>query len=200
LWSVQAITNASGSVDSINPTNIATAWNAGDFVTLDTSLTTNPPNNNIVSDHQYVVVGYNASSSTPFEIFNPWGTTSTSPTPPAWAPGYAPGDSSTAYGLFDASAATVSANFVHQEVSAEAIPVKDVTQPVNAVSEWAALGDGYAQSATIRVDRFRARGSAIETATPSNLPLRSRNMFVLQGRDSRREGRTSFEFTGYDQS
>ena len=198
MWSLQAITNAPVSVESINPTNLAAAWNAGDFITLDTNLTTNPPNKDIVFDHEYVVVGYNSSSSTPYEIFNPWGTTSTSPTPPAWAPGYAPGDSSTAYGLFDASAATVSANFVHQEVSAEAIPVKDVTQPAYAVSESATLGDGYAQSATIRVDRFTRRGSAIEMATASNLSLSSRNMLVLQGRDSRREGRTAFEFTEYD--
>jgi hypothetical protein len=105
-WALQAITGKSASDYSINPTNIAAAWNAGNLIVL---WTGNPPSSYIVGSHCYAVVGYNASSSQPFELFNPWGTDSSTATPsePAWAPGY----SGTIYGLFWENAAFVSQNF-----------------------------------------------------------------------------------------
>ena len=78
-WALQAITGNPASDYSINPTNIASAWNSGDLIVLCTST---PTSSHIVGDHCYAVVGYNASSSQPFEVFNPWGTNSS---------GYAPG-------------------------------------------------------------------------------------------------------------
>ena len=73
-WALQAITGKSASDYSINPTNIATDWNAGQ------------PHRALYAqyagqflhrgDHCYAVVGYNASSGDPFEVFNPWGTNS----------------------------------------------------------------------------------------------------------------------------
>ena len=79
-WALQAITGKSASdFPAINPTNIATAWNAGELIVLDSS--TNAGDNLIVGDstngtHSYAVIGYNASSSTPFELYNPWGLSS----------------------------------------------------------------------------------------------------------------------------
>ena len=51
-----------------------------------------PASSHIIGDHAYAVVGYNASSSKPFEVFNPWG---------ADASGRVPGYHQ-AYGLFSA--------------------------------------------------------------------------------------------------
>ena len=70
-WALQAITGEPATRYSTNPTNIASAWNAGDLIVLDTG---DPISSAIVGDHSYAVVGYNASSGKPFEVFNPWGT------------------------------------------------------------------------------------------------------------------------------
>ena len=77
-WALQAITGKPASDYSINPTNIAAAWNAGKLIVLGSS--SNAGDNLIVGDsngtHAYAVINYNASSSTPFELYNPWGLSS----------------------------------------------------------------------------------------------------------------------------
>jgi hypothetical protein len=77
-WALQAITGKPASDYSINPTNLAAAWNAGQLVVLGSSPNAN--DNLVVGDsqgtHAYAVVSYNASSSTPFELYNPWGISS----------------------------------------------------------------------------------------------------------------------------
>ena len=74
-WALQAITGKPASPYSINPANIAAAWNAGQLIVLGSSPNAN--DNLIVGDstgtHAYAVINYNASSSTPFELYNPWG-------------------------------------------------------------------------------------------------------------------------------
>ena len=81
-WALQAITGKSANDFSINPTNIAAAWKAGQLIVLGSSPNAN--DNLIVGDsqgtHAYAVVNYAASSSTPFEVYNPWGST------PWWDP------------------------------------------------------------------------------------------------------------------
>ncbi len=78
-WALQAITGKSSGVYSVNPTNLAAAWKAGDIIVMGSSSSAN--DNLIVGDsggtHAYAVVGYNASSSSPFELSNPWGVSST---------------------------------------------------------------------------------------------------------------------------
>ena len=78
-WALQAITGLSASSFAINPANIAAAWNSGKIICLGTSPNAN--DNLIVGDsagtHAYAVVGYNAFSSNPFELYNPWGASST---------------------------------------------------------------------------------------------------------------------------
>jgi len=77
-WALQAITGKSANDYVVNPTNIASAWNAGQLIVLGSSPNAN--DNLVVGDsqgtHAYAVVGYNATSSTPFELYNPWGISS----------------------------------------------------------------------------------------------------------------------------
>ena len=82
-WALQAITGKPASSFAINPSNIATAWNAGRLIVLHSSP--NAGDNLIVGHldaqntpeiHDYAVISYNASSSTPFELYNPWGDSS----------------------------------------------------------------------------------------------------------------------------
>jgi hypothetical protein len=77
-WALQAITGKPASAYSINPANIAAAWKAGQLIVLGSSPNAN--DNLIVGDsngtHAYAVINYNASSSTPFELYNPWGLSS----------------------------------------------------------------------------------------------------------------------------
>ncbi len=70
VWALQAITGWSASDFSLNPSDVATAWNAGKLIVLGTS---SPASSLIVGGHAYAMVGYNPSSSTPFELYNPWG-------------------------------------------------------------------------------------------------------------------------------
>jgi hypothetical protein len=58
-WALHAITGNAANDSSINPTNIASAWNAGDLIVLCTPTT--PPSSYVVGNHCYAVVGYNAS-------------------------------------------------------------------------------------------------------------------------------------------
>ena len=105
-WALRAITGKSASDYGVNPSNIANAWNAGELVLLTTS---NPSSPYIVGDHCYAVVGYNPSSSQPFEAYNPWGTTSS-----GWAQGTYQGRQ--VYGLFTANAAFISQDFSGQSI------------------------------------------------------------------------------------
>jgi hypothetical protein len=116
-WALQAITGKSANQFSINPTNIAAAWNAGELIVLGTG---SPSSSYIVGGHAYAVVGYNPSSSMPFELFNPWGTT---------ASGYAPDleNGHQVYGLFFANASFVSQNFISQNFgSGSAVELKAI--------------------------------------------------------------------------
>jgi hypothetical protein len=98
-WALHAITGKPASEYSINPTNIASAWNAGQLVVLCTGT---PTSSDIVGHHCYAVVGYNASIGLSFDVFNPWGTQSN---------GWAPGETDKIYGLFASNAAFISQNF-----------------------------------------------------------------------------------------
>jgi hypothetical protein len=98
-WALQVITGWSANRYSVNPTDVASAWNAGELIVLDTNT---PTSSYIVGDHCYAVVGYNSASSLPYEAFNPWGTD---------ANGWAPGCSGTIYGLFNCDGNFLSSNF-----------------------------------------------------------------------------------------
>lgn len=110
-WALEAITGKSAKDYSLNTGKLAGDWNAGDLIVLGTD---NPTSPYVVGDHCYAVVGYTASSSQPFKIFNPWGTD---------AAGWAPGCSGTVYGLFNASTSFISQNFVGQGIGHGTAPV-----------------------------------------------------------------------------
>jgi hypothetical protein len=114
-WALQAITGLPAGEFSINPANIGAAWNAGQFIVLGSSSTATSPYIVGGSDgtHAYAVVGYNPSSSTPFQVYNPWGTSSS-----GWALGLYHGHQ--VYGLFTASGGFLSQNFASQAISAGA--------------------------------------------------------------------------------
>jgi hypothetical protein len=154
-WALQAITGRPAGDYSINSTDLASDWNSGDLIVLCTST---PASSFIVGSHCYAVVGYDATSGLPFEVFNPWGTDSS-----GWAPGY----SGTIYGLFTADAAFISQNFTTQSLGTGAINVNDLAAPADELAGLATLGDGYATSGTINITRYRLRSSVVgaETAT-----------------------------------
>jgi Calpain family cysteine protease len=75
---LSAITGVSSTYFGINPTNIVADWNAGKYVVLATGSV--PAGSNLIADHCYAMVGYNAASNTPITLFNPWGIQSGEPT------------------------------------------------------------------------------------------------------------------------
>ncbi len=122
---LQAITGQPASDDGINPSNAAAAWNAGKLVVLGTNQ---PASSEIVPSHAYALVGYNASSPQPFEVFNPWGTQSN---------GWAPHNTNKILGLFNTNATFLSQNFSF-----------DVFGTGKAAGEQAAAGRASSLSAT----------------------------------------------------
>jgi len=123
-WVLQAITGLPASYISINPTNIAAAWKADHFIVLASNNTPNSPY--IVGGHAYAVVGYNPLSSQPFEVFNPWGGTTSS----VWCP-----ENTQYYGLFSANASFLAQNFQGQFVASGIAPSRDLSNDLlkNAV-------------------------------------------------------------------
>jgi hypothetical protein len=128
-WAIQAIAGKSASTtNTINTTSISNAWKKGQFVLLSTPDST--PSPNLVHDHVYALVGYNASSSQAFELFNPWGAAETNLSTAegsasggfATVKGFAPG-SNTIFGLFTADSNFVSQNFRAETFGGEGNPM-----------------------------------------------------------------------------
>jgi hypothetical protein len=116
VWALQAITGKSASQFIVNPTNIASAWRSGQLIVLGTGSSPSSPY--IVGGHAYAVVGYNPSSSMPFDVYNPWGTNSS-----GWALGTYHGHS--VYGLFYAGGGFLSQNFVAQSIGYGAVVMNE---------------------------------------------------------------------------
>jgi hypothetical protein len=128
---LQAITGKPASENyTVNPSNIAAAWNAGQLIVMDTGT---PVDSHIVGPHVYAVVGYNPASSQPYELYNPWGTTSATATPTS--PGWAPGAAGVYYGLFWASPTTIVQNFDAQSTGTGAInAIGAVSEPTTLIT------------------------------------------------------------------
>jgi len=74
-WALSAITgNPASDFDFSSTTDLAGAWNAGDLIVLGSNP--NSTNSDIAVGHAYAAIGYNAASSEPFLLYNPWGTNS----------------------------------------------------------------------------------------------------------------------------
>ena len=78
------VSNAAGSV---SPSYVAQELQAGKLVVVASDSSNAILNNHIVPDHCYAVIGYDASSTMPFELYNPWG-----------VGGYTTYDNATVYG------------------------------------------------------------------------------------------------------
>ena len=74
-WALAAITGNPASSFDIKPSDVASAWMQGQLVVLASDAVA--PSPYIVNNHSYAVLSYNASSSLPFKVFNPWGTDTT---------------------------------------------------------------------------------------------------------------------------
>ncbi len=103
-WALPAITGKPAANYNINSTNLASDWKAGDLIVL---VTSSPRSSYLFPNHCYAVVGYNAASSNPFELFNPWGADSS---------GWCPGESNKIYGLFWVNSTFISQNFIKQSI------------------------------------------------------------------------------------
>jgi hypothetical protein len=159
-WALQAITGEPAGdftflFASLSPALIANAWNAGAFVVLSTN---SPSSSLLVSDHAYALVGYNPSSSLPFQVFNPWGANSSGLVL----------DNNTGqwvYGLFNANASYISNNFNGDSIATSAINVVNPSDPVNDLNGPATRGDGDAGSGTAALGRSSPRGGVESTET-----------------------------------
>jgi hypothetical protein len=109
-WALQAITGKPAHDYNLNTSDVVSAWNAGDLVTLSTGT---PASTYIVGNHCYALVNYDSSSTLPFEVFNPWGTD---------ANGWAPGQANNIYGLFVSNAVFLSQNFAIESFGNGATP------------------------------------------------------------------------------
>jgi hypothetical protein len=70
---LRAITGKSASHKGFSTSDITTAWQNGQLITLGTNGSTTAINGvNIAGNHEYAVVGYD-SSTQQFTLFNPWG-------------------------------------------------------------------------------------------------------------------------------
>jgi hypothetical protein len=127
-WALGAITPGSTTPHyAINPTDVASKWNAGELVVL---CTTSPTSSYIVGSHCYALVNYDPSSSLPYEVFNPWGTA---------ANGWVNGTANGTYGLFWADANFLSANYSSQAFGVGAAPGRRKDRHARSSQELADL-------------------------------------------------------------
>ena len=70
-WALTTVTDHSANNVAVNSNTIAADLQGGNAIVC--IWTTNPTNSEIVGDHSYGIVGYNANSTMPFTIYNPWG-------------------------------------------------------------------------------------------------------------------------------
>ncbi len=126
IFALSTITGQPTSDLAVNPSNVAAAWKAGKLIVLDTFA---PRNIYIVPAHAYALVGYNASSSTPFDIYNPWGTAAS-----GWSLAQYAGHA--VYGWFWASATTLVQNFAMGTTGVAAMPGGETAAPDVATVPW----------------------------------------------------------------
>ncbi len=160
-WALQAITCNPASDSSINPTKLATDWNAGCLIVLCTP--NNPPSSDIVGNHCYAVVGYNASNGPQFQMFNPWGDNSL-----GWAA--PPGVTGTKYGLFWANGSFISQNFDQQSIGTGTADGNTFDRAIDELTELAAFSNDADPSGTIHSTPHRLTGGVVGAKTAFGSP------------------------------
>ena len=111
-WAIQAITGSASSYMVTDFSNLPSAWASGKVIVIGTGA--NPSSSQIVPGHAYAVVGYNASSSSPFTVYNPWG------------PSNLTYQGHSVYGLFTAGISFLNQNFVEDSIGTGVVHLPDV--------------------------------------------------------------------------
>ena len=147
-WALPAITGKPASDYSINPTNIAAAWKAGDLIVLA------PPTVQflLVADHCYAVVGYNAASS-PVSSCSTRGAATL-------RGGRGPRQHQQDPGPVSANAAFIAQNFSTQSIGTGA-PMETPSTGGRGATGLAALGGDSDPSGMIHSSRHGLTGSVV---------------------------------------
>ena len=140
-WALQAITGNPATDYSINPTNIASAWNAGQLIVLCARPRRPAPTS-------WRTTATPSSATTRRAASRSSCSTRGAPTPRGGR--RPPASTGTKYGLFTANAAFISQNFDQQSIDTGASDGNAVDQAVEELTELAALGKLNDPSGLIR--------------------------------------------------
>jgi hypothetical protein len=132
-FAIPALTNLSTYEHDIDASAAAKAFQAGDLVCFCTG--DSPHSSEIVPNHCYALVAYDPSTSSPFKLYNPWGTDSN---------GIALStlNNRSVWGLFDTTASFINSNFNHNSIADTAPDHSDATigDNLTALLEYSRTG------------------------------------------------------------
>jgi hypothetical protein len=175
-WALAPITGLSSSLYLVTPgmtsQEIAAALQAGDLVCIGTTGSS-VQNSHIVASHWYAVVGYNPSSSMPFEVFNPWGINTYSNTNGA------------TWGYFTSNGAFLEQNFYDWGVAGSAAPGSG---PVNAMlspnspDRGAVANTSELMAITVDTNSIPSTHESLKIVTKSSTPIATPASRTIPGR------------------
>jgi len=173
-WALAAITGMSTSEFNVTPgvtsQEIAAALQAGDLVCIGTPDSSDI-DSYLVPGHCYAVVGYNPSSTMPFEVFNPWGINNSR------ADGV--------WGLLIANGAFLEANFDTGGVAGSAAPGSG---PVNAMlspnspDRGAVANTNELMAITVDTNSIPSTHESLKIVTKSSTPIATLASLTIHGR------------------
>lgn len=175
-WALAPITGLSSSLYLVTPgvtsQEIAAALQAGDLVCIGTTGSS-VQNSHIVASHWYAVVGYNPSSTMPFEVFNPWGINTYSNTNGA------------TWGYFTSNGAFLEQNFYDWGVAGSAAPGSG---PVNAMlspnspDRGAVANTNELMAITVDTNSIPSTHESLKIVTKSSTPIATLASLTIHGR------------------
>ncbi len=173
-WALAAITGLPSSEFNVTPgmtsQDIAAALQAGDLVCIGTPGSSDI-DSNLVSGHCYAVVGYNPSSSMPFEVFNPWGLNT------AQADGV--------WGLFIANGAFLEANFDTWGAAGTAAPGSGSQNSMlspNSSDRGAVANTNELMAITVDTNSIPSTHESLKIVTKSSTPIATPASPTIHGR------------------
>ncbi|MBV8126267.1 MAG: hypothetical protein JO114_01225 [Planctomycetaceae bacterium] len=175
-WALAAITGMSSSEFNVTPgvtsQEIAAALQAGDLVCIGTPDSSDI-DSYLVPGHCYAVVGYNPSSTMPFEVFNPWGINTYSVTNGA------------TWGYFTSNGAFLEQNFVTGGVAGTAAPgagpVNAMLSP-NSLDRGAVANTNELMAITVDTNSITSTHESLKIVTKSSTPIATAASLTIHGR------------------